>query len=524
MAADRLARVRGRIRGVGGWRLAYEISLGLVLTVLVTITAASDAEYPAAPVLIAVSIPVIWVLRLVNPLGAYLAAAVIGMCTGGENALFLSVLSASFSYRTGRWRHLIAGAATAWAGLLAAEAWWGDGLDLETVVLLTAIFAMVALLPAGIARIVRRQRTLLAAMHRRNQQLYSQQSELTRQAQARERTRIARDLHDSLGHKLTLISLYAGMLRTPGQDTQASADLLRDTSSAAMTELRQILGILRQDDEQSVVRPLSGLDELATNARASGVPVRLVQEGESRPLATLTEHAAYRVIQEGVTNALRHAHGGEIVMSLRYEPDALVASVANTAGRRVVRVTSGQGLLGLAERVRLAGGVLHSGRTPDGGFRLAATLPYPAADSPAEPAGGEPGPMAPPAADADFAHLMDRNRRRSRLLLMAGTLAIGALLALCVAGASISMTLISVDRETYDAVRVGEPESEVRPRLPDEEAGTVNGNGGRQVPGANCIDYQGSILEQLRAEEGNLTYRFCFRDGRLADKQTFFDQ
>ena len=106
--------------------------------------------------------------------------------------------------------------------------------DLETVVLLSAFFALVAVLPAGVARLVRRRRTLLAAMHRRNEQLHSEQSEIARQAQARERTRIARDLHDSLGHTLTLTSLYAGMARAAGEDARESARLLEQTSSAAM--------------------------------------------------------------------------------------------------------------------------------------------------------------------------------------------------------------------------------------------------------------------------------------------------
>jgi hypothetical protein len=290
-----------------------------------------------------------------------------------------------------------------------------------------------------------------------------------------------------------------------------------------MTELRQILGILRQDDEQSAVRPLTGLDELAGSARASGAQVRFIQAGQPRPLATLTEHAAYRVIQEGVTNALRHAHGGEIVISLRYEPDALIASVTNTAGRRLVPTTSGQGLLGLAERVRVANGVLHHGRTPDGGFRLAATLPSPP-ESVGVPEATEPGPLPPPAAELDFARLMNRNRRRSRLSLAATTLAIGGLLALCGAGAWLATAFVTVDRDTYDAVRVGQPESEVRSALPDENAGVVGGSGGRPVPSATCIDYQASLLEQLDTNaDGQLIYRFCYRDGKLIDKQAFLE-
>jgi hypothetical protein len=198
--------------------------------------------------------------------------------------------------------------------------------------------------------------------------------------------------------------------------------------------------------------------------------------------------------------------------------------VISTAGRRVVGQTSGQGLLGLAERVRVADGVLHHGRTPEGGFRLAATLPYPAADSTGEPAGAAPGPLPPPAAEADFAQLVNRDRRRSRFTLAATTLAIGGLLALCGAGVWLSTTFVTVDRDTYDAVRVGEPEADVRSLLPDPDAGVTGGTGGRAVPGATCVDYQASLLEQLGSDtDRDLIYRFCYRSGRLVDKQAFLD-
>ena len=518
--ADRLWRL---IRDTDGWRLAYEISLILITTAGVLFAASSIEAHPLVLWIAGGTAPALVLLRLVRPSVAYLAAALIGLCTGGENSVLLFVLSASLGYRAARRRDLALGLAGAWISAIAAEWWWGQRPDGETVVVLFAIFIAEALLPAVAGRIVRRRRTMLAAMHSRNQQLHSEKSAAARQAQARERTRIARDLHDSLGHKLTLISLYAGMTRTATGNSQETADLLRETSAAAMTELRQILGILRQDDDQPALRPLTGLGELTRATEASGAKVRFVREGQPRDLAALTEHAAYRVIQEGITNALRHAQGGEIVMSLRYETDALVAAVMNTPGRRAAGPTSGQGLLGLAERVRLAGGVLHHGRTPDGGFRLAATLPYPAPEAD-DPEGTilEPGPMPPPAAEADFADLMSRSRRRSRLVLIATTVAIGGLLAFCIAGAWLSTALVTVDRATFDAVRVGQPEAEVRSKLPDKRAGEANRPGGRLTTGATCVDYSASLIEQARSDNGGqLIYRFCFRDGRLADKQEF---
>ncbi|MGW4946136.1 sensor histidine kinase [Actinoplanes sp. NPDC004185] len=506
------------LRRTGSWRLTYEILLTVLVTAGVTVPAAVAAVYPAVPWIVGVSTPLLVVLRLVHPPAAYAAAAVIGLCTGGENSLLLVVLSASFSYRVADRRQLVAGLAVAWACLLGAVWWWEEPLDGTTIVLMSALFVLLAVFPAATGRLVRRRRTWLAAMHRRNVQLHDERDEAAREAQARERTRIARDLHDSLGHKLTLISLYAGLAR------DENSQLLREASAAAMTELRQILGLLGQDDSQSPAPSLTGLDELAANARAAGSRVTIVRQGEERPLPALTEHAAYRVIQEGVTNALRHAHGGDIELSLRYETDALIASVTNTAGQRVARTTSGRGLLGLTERVRVAGGLLYHGTAAGGGFRLAATLPYPEDPAEAPRTAAADGPSPPPAARADFADLVDRDRRRSRFVLAAATLAIGGVLALCVAGLWLTTTLGTVQRDTFERVHIGQQATEVHALLPDD-GGVTGAVGGRPVPGATCEDHRGAVLEQLAVVTGqDLIYRFCFRDGTLVDKQEFLDQ
>ncbi|SDT42190.1 Histidine kinase [Actinoplanes derwentensis] len=488
---------RERIAAAGAWRLVYEAGLIVLVTAGATVPAAVTAEHPAVPWLVGLATPVLMVLRLIHPLGAYVAAALFGLGTGGQSAVVTVVLSASLSYRAARAWQVGAGLAAGWVCFLVTMH-WEEPLTPEWAVLTSALFAFLACAPAGVARLVRRRRTLLAAMHRRNVQLHHGQAEIARQAQARERTRIARDLHDSLGHKLTLISLYAGMARTD------ETDLIRQTSSAAMTELRQILGLLAPDDGQPSVRPLTGLDELADQARASGADVEIVREGEPRPLAAMTEHAAYRVIQEGLTNALRHAHGGSIVLMLRYESDALIARVTNTPGRRTVSVTSGQGLLGLTERVRVANGMLYHGPTPDGGFRLAATLGY------TTPFAPEPFPDLPDG--PDFVSIVDRQGRRSRIALALTGLAIAGFLVLCAAGTWLTAALVAVDRETYDAIRIGQPEAEVRELLPDADVALTGAPGG-------CVDYQAGLLDQLRVESGEMIYRFCFRDGVLVGKQ-----
>ncbi|GIF42671.1 sensor histidine kinase [Actinoplanes xinjiangensis] len=493
-----VARWRERIAGAGIRRLAYEAGLVTLVTAAATVAAAAASWYPLAPWLVGLTTPVLMVLRLINPLGAYVAAALIGLGTGGQGMVVMAVLSASLSYRAARVWQVLTGLAVGWVCFVLSIL-WETSLTVEWAVLVSAMFALLACAPAGVARLVRRRRTLLAAMHQRNVQLHSGQAEVARQAQMRERARIARDLHDSLGNRLTLISLYAGMMHT------GEADLVRQTASAAMTELRQILGLLGQDGTQSTVRPLTGLDELVEQARASGARVEILREGEPRPLAALTEHAAYRVIQEGLTNALRHAHGGSITLLLRYEPDALIARVTNTPGRRVALDTSGQGLFGLAERVRVANGVLFHGPTPDGGFRLAATLAYSGDEPPPPPAVVTTGP--------DFATLIERQGRRSRIVLTTTAVSIAGLLVLCAAGIWLTTAMVAVDRDTYDAIRVGQPEAAVRAELPDTDAAVAGAPTG-------CVDYPAALLDQLGSESGEMIYRFCFRDGVLVDKQT----
>lgn len=535
---DWLARWREQVVGAGPGRLIYEICLVTVVTVGATVPAVLAGHYPLAPWLVGISTPILMALRLTNPFTAYVTAALVGLATGGQSTLMLVVLSASAGYRMARWWHVAVAWAVGWVSYLLGPLWTGPLLA-EVAITASVAFILLTVPPAGVARLLRRRRGLLTVMHERNLQLHNQQGEIARQAQTRERARIARDLHDSLGHKLTLMSLYAGMLRTADDEQRsAAADLVRQTSSAAMTELRQILGILGQDDGQSSVRPLSGLDELAEQARATGADVQVVRQGKPQPLAALTEHAAYRVIQEGLTNALRHAHGGSIVLLLRYEPDALIAAVTNTAGRRAVGATSGQGLLGLTERVRIANGMLYHGPTPDGGFRLAATLPH-LGEEPAtadEEAGrqanqhlgaavvADSADRQQPASSADFVAMVERDQRRSRLALIAATLAVPTLLVLCVAGAWLVTSLAMVDRDTYQAIQVGQPESEVRALLPAVEAAAVGAVGGRPVPDATCVDYYSSITDQLRSGGTPTVYRFCFRDGTLVDKQVFQDQ
>ncbi|GAA1643591.1 sensor histidine kinase [Actinoplanes couchii] len=499
-------------RGAGPARLTYEIGLALLVAAIVAVSAL-DADTVATVLVVIVTVitTALVPLRLVYPAGAFAAGACASVVAGGQSIAVMVVMGVAAGYRM---THLGRTVAAFVIGLLAvagALLFEGD-FDGGSMILLGALYLMFAVLPAVVARAVARRRSLVNAMHTRNLQLYGQQAAVARQARERERTRIARDLHDSLGHQLTLISLYTGILSTADEKQRAEAvGLLRTTSAAAMSELRQILGILRQEDgdEPGAAQPLSRLDDLLDRARSADADVTLRREGEERPLAPMIEHAAYRVVQEGVTNALRHAHGGAVQVILRYEPDAVIAEVVNTPGVPYSGRTSGQGLIGLAERVRLAGGVLYHGRMPDGRFRIAATLPYRSEVA-------EVVPVTAPA--GDFSVHMDRTARRSRIWLVAVGVGVTAMVGLCSGSLILAETMLTVDEQTYDAATVGQPEESVRATLPDPGNGTAS-----TVDGAACVAYESSFVARLGDDHaGDLSYRFCFADGVLAAKESFY--
>ncbi|WP_438490017.1 sensor histidine kinase [Streptomyces sp. S186] len=273
------------------------------------------------------------------------------------------------------------------------------------------LLLVVIVVPGLISRYWSQRRTLTDTLREYNAQLLRERAMVAGQARMRERQRIAQDMHDSLGHHLTLISVHTGALEVDRELTgrqREAVGVLREASVAAMHELREVVGLLRdgtegprrspsspagqatgEEDAASPSRGVSGIESLVGASRSAGTAVELRRSGEPRPLPPTADHAAYRIAQEGLTNAHKHAPGAAITIELRYEPDALVVEVANgpapetaATGRSVV--SGGLGLTGLGERTRLIGGMVHAGPTADGGFRLAGVLPY------ASPEGGAP--------------------------------------------------------------------------------------------------------------------------------------
>jgi signal transduction histidine kinase len=199
-----------------------------------------------------------------------------------------------------------------------------------------------------------------------------------------ERLRIARELHDIVAHSMATISVQAGVAEhVLGENPAAASDALRAIKIASrdgLRELRAILNVLRQADEGDPTQPapsLSQLGALVSRASQAGLPTTIRQAGQPRPLPAGLDLAAYRIIQESLTNAIRHAGPATATVAVSYH-DAELQIVISDTGRPAAGLTapgSGHGLIGMRERAASAGGTLTAGPVPDGGYRVTAVLP-----------------------------------------------------------------------------------------------------------------------------------------------------
>ncbi|WLQ38356.1 histidine kinase [Streptomyces castrisilvae] len=224
--------------------------------------------------------------------------------------------------------------------------------------------------------------------------LEREQAEALRRAVEHERARIARELHDVVTHNVSVMIIQAGAARTimKSAPEQAGEALLAVEAGgrAAMTELRHVMGLLTVADEDEatdtgpdlpgagVPAPQPGLDQLEVligRVRDAGLPVGLTVTGRPRPLPPGLELAAYRVVQEALTNTVKHASGAEAAVTVAYEPRLLRVEVTDTGGRPGTATGSGRGLIGLRERLTVLDGTLHTGPHLAGGYRVEALIP-----------------------------------------------------------------------------------------------------------------------------------------------------
>jgi signal transduction histidine kinase len=229
-------------------------------------------------------------------------------------------------------------------------------------------------------------------LHLREVEQRAEEAERTRDEAARrrameERLRIARELHDSLTHSISVIQVQAGvavhLARKRGEDVPPALLAIQEAGADAGRELRETLGVLRSEEDGDG-SGLSQLDSLVARARAAGLPVTMTVTGAQRPLPPEADQAAYRIVQEALTNVSRHAGAASASVHLHYTPDTLSIRVDDDGKGQVTSTGTGNGtrasgpglgLVGMRERVSALGGQLQAGPRDSGGFRVRAELP-----------------------------------------------------------------------------------------------------------------------------------------------------
>ena len=218
-------------------------------------------------------------------------------------------------------------------------------------------------------------------VERRAEEAVRTRDEAARRRAMEERLRIARELHDSLTHSISVIQVQAGvavhLARKRGEDVPPALMAIEEAGADAVRELRATLGVLRSEDGDG--SGLSQLDGLVARARAAGLPVTVTVTGQQRPLPPEADQAAYRIVQEALTNVTRHAGHACASVHLHYTPEALSVQVDDDGEGDVTSTDTrpsgpGLGLGGMRDRVSALGGQLHAG-PQDRGFRVRAELP-----------------------------------------------------------------------------------------------------------------------------------------------------
>jgi signal transduction histidine kinase len=232
---------------------------------------------------------------------------------------------------------------------------------------------LVTLAPWVAGRLLRSRRELVAALAERNRQLEAEQAALAQVAVQRERARIARELHDIVAHHLAVMVIHAGAGRLDAPDGSTRFAGIRDSGREALDELDRLVALLQTDDTGP-----RDIDALLAHARAAGVRVRYTPLPDGAVVAPDLRDAVYRIVQEGLTNAMKHAPGSDVAVRLGLRAGSLDVEVRDggTGVRSPLAASgAGVGLTGMRERVAALGGALEAGPAGDGGWHVRARLP-----------------------------------------------------------------------------------------------------------------------------------------------------
>ncbi|RGC70249.1 Sensor histidine kinase DesK [Micromonospora sp. MW-13] len=415
------------------------------------------------------------------------------------------------------------------------------GAGAATWFLLASVLLFAGVFPWLVGRYRRQQRELVVAGDRHAEAVARERRGAAERIRLRERARIAQEMHDSLGHELSLIALRAAALELaddlPARHRTAAGEL-RASVAGATERLHEIIGVLREEGGGTASTQPAGesVAELVDRAREAGMAVRL--DGDPLDLPAMAGHAAHRVVREALTNAARYAPGAPVTVTLARLDGRVEVGVANApppAGPLPGPPSSGSGLLALRERVRLAGGTLTAGPGAAGGFAVLARLPLaptPPLDPPsaeARPPRHGPARALPEDALPADAHLVDahpadagpaegrpaeaerrlrearRRVRRSLAAALGAPVVLGLVLTLVYYPFATAGAVL--DAVTFDRLPLGAARQELAglPRRQAEPPAGVR-------PG--CEYYTDGNFPLARA-----TWRLCFSDGRLVGKE-----
>ncbi|MET8892849.1 sensor histidine kinase [Streptomyces albogriseolus] len=379
---------RGPRRTARDWFVDFScFLLAVLIGLLGADTLRDNTDLPPAvavldQVLGALSCAAVW-LRRRRPLGlavAMLPVSFVSETSGGVAVIALFTLAVHRPFRYVAW---VAGAQLV---LTPLYFWWRPDPDLPYAAVVALLLVLTGA-TVGWGMFVRSKRQLMLSLRDRARRAETEARLRAEQAQRLAREAIAREMHDVLAHRLTLLSVHAGALEfrpdAPRAEIARAAGVIRESAHEALQDLREIIGVLRAGDSEDAGRPqptLAALDALVAESRQAGMKVTLEQRvTDSGSVPASVGRTAYRIAQEGLTNARKHAPGAEVTVSVAGGPgEDLTVTVHNPAPEGDVSPVpgAGQGLIGLTERATLAGGTLEHGPAPDGGFEVRAQLPW----------------------------------------------------------------------------------------------------------------------------------------------------
>jgi len=394
MDLGRVAAALRRHRLLADVTLAAALAALAVVTALALVVPRAQVEPPSTPVIIAwaVALTAPLVVRRRFPLPVLVVTTVqftrywaVGQVNEIASWVVLGVaVYSAAAYGNRRWARWVAGICllglTAVGVLQSARV---APVGVVEVVAIALFDALPFLLGWPLGVMMRRLREYRAALEERNRQLDRERDANARRAVLEERVRIARELHDVVAHHVSVMAIQAGVARRlfDRDPTEAVAAIgsVETASRQAIADLQQLVGVLRRQEEGDDLAPqpsLQRLPELIEHMRQAGLPVQLTQHGRPRELPAGVELSAYRIIQEALTNTLKHAGPARAGVTVRYDDGAVQLEVVDDGqgpppGQPAA---AGKGLLGMQERVSLYGGHLDAGARAGGGFRVHAVL------------------------------------------------------------------------------------------------------------------------------------------------------